>query len=321
MDIIREARSIFDVEISALERSKAFIDASFVEAVQLIHECRGTVIIIGVGKSGIIAKKIAATMSSTGTRCFFMHPAEGLHGDLGIVTKDDIVFTISKSGKSEEVLRIMPSLKKIGVKVISMLGDVNSPLAQKSDVVINAKVEKEACPHNLAPTASTTLSLVLGDAIAVILLKMKDFTPEDFALFHPGGSLGKRLTLDVKDLMHTGEENSVLPDDSSMEAVLIEMTRKALGAVSLTNAEGKLSGVITDGDLRRALQKFKDLPSRKASEVMTKKPVSCPEDAKAYKALVTMEEGKSQINVLPVVDNEYRPVGMIRLHDLVKAGL
>jgi len=321
MDVIREAKNIFDIEVMALRRVQNLIDDNFVRAVRIIHECRGKVIITGVGKSGLIAKKIAATMSSTGTSCFFLHPAEGLHGDLGIVNKDDIVFTISKSGKSEEILGIMPSMRKIGVKIISMLGNIDSPIAKRSDIVIDASVEKEACPHDLAPTASTTAALVLGDAISVVLLKMKNFTPEDFALLHPGGSLGKRLTLDVGDLMHSGIENPVLSEEVSMDDVLIEMTGKTLGAVSLVDGSGKLSGIITDGDLRRALQKFPDIISRKAREVMTAAPIVSRKETKAWEALKIMEERKSQIAILPVVDDENKPIGAIRLHDLVKIGL
>jgi len=321
MDILEEAREIIDIETSALHKLHDMLDEGFVDAVNLIHECKGNLIITGVGKSGIIAKKIAATMSSTGTRCFFLHPAEGLHGDLGIVGKDDVVFTISKSGKSEEILGIIPSLHTMGVKIISMLGDVHSPIAKKSDIVINASVEKEACPHNLAPTASTTVALVLGDAISVVLLKMKNFTPDDFALLHPGGSLGKRLTLLVRDIMHSGDENPVLSETTSMENVLIEMTGKALGSVSLVDGDGKLSGIITDGDLRRGLQHFPDLLLRKASEIMTVDPIVSHEGTKACKALSKMEERKSQIAVLPVVNDRHEPIGTIRIHDLIKAGL
>jgi arabinose-5-phosphate isomerase len=321
MNILEEARRVLDIEIASLIRTKELLDESFERAVRLISRCRGKVIITGMGKSGLIGRKIAATLSSTGTLSVFMHPAEGMHGDLGIVTRDDVIIAISKGGESEELLGILPSVRRIGAKIIAFAGDRNSSLAKAADIVIDASVEKEACPINLAPTASTTVALVLGDALAAVLLKLRGFQPTDFALYHPGGKLGKQLLLRVRDLMHSGEENPVAYEDTPIKELLIEMTSKAMGGVNIVDKEHKLKGIITDGDLRRAIQRHENLLGLRARDIMTKNPIKVTGDTMAIQALELMENRPSQIMVLSVVEEDNRVVGILRLHDLVRAGL
>lgn len=321
MDILKEAKNVLDIEIDSLTRTKELLDEGFVQAVELIYRCKGKVIITGMGKSGLIGRKIAATLSSTGTLSVFLHPAEGMHGDLGIVSPSDVIIAISKGGESEEILGIMPSVRKIGAKIISLVGDKDSALAKASDIVIDASVEKEACPINLAPTASTTVVLVLGDALAAVLLKLRGFKADDFALYHPGGKLGKQLLLKVKDLMHKGEENAVAHEDTSIKDVLIEMTSKAMGGVNIIDRERKLVGIITDGDLRRALQSHDNILELRAEDIMTKNPTRVTSEDMAICALELMENRPSQIMVLPVVDEDNCVVGILRLHDLVRTGL
>ncbi len=319
--VLEEAKTFLDIEIDAIRRVKDLLDENFEKAVNLLYNCKGKVVVTGMGKSGIVSKKIAATMSSTGTLAVFLHPAEGIHGDLGIVTANDVVLALSKSGETEEILTLLPSIKEIGAKVISLVGNINSTLARESDVVINANVEREACPLNLVPTASTTVALVLGDALAISLLKKRGFKPQDFAVYHPGGILGKRLLLKVKDLMHTGDENPILREDTNMSDVIVTLTEKKMGGVSIVDNRGCLQGIITDGDLRRSLKHKERLFSLKAKDIMTKNPVVTVPETKAVEALELMENRPSQIMVLPVVDNEKRVVGILRLHDIVKAGL
>jgi arabinose-5-phosphate isomerase len=321
MNILQEARRVLEIEIASLVRTKELLNEGFEQAVNLIYRCRGKVIITGMGKSGLIGRKIAATLSSTGTLSVFMHPAEGMHGDLGIVTADDVIIALSKGGESDELLGILPSVKKIGAKVISFVGNKNSSLARASDIVIDASVEKEACPINLAPTASTTVTLVLGDALAAVLLKLRGFQPTDFALYHPGGKLGKQLLLRVSDLMHSGEQNPLAYEDTPVSEVLIEMTSKAMGGVNIVDKDHRLVGIITDGDLRRALQRHDKLLMLSAKDIMTKNPVKVTGDVMAVEALALMENRPSQIMVLPVVEKDNRVVGILRLHDLVRVGL
>ncbi len=321
MNILEEAGRVLEIERDAITRTKDLLDDGFVQAVDLIYHSRGKVIITGMGKSGLIGRKIAATLSSTGTLSVFLHPGEGMHGDLGIVGADDVIIAISKGGESEEILGILPSIKRIGAKVISLVGDKDSSLAKASDIVIDASVEKEACPINLAPTASTTVVLVLGDALAALLVKLRGFKPNDFALYHPGGQLGKQLLLKVKDIMHAGQESPVAFEDTPIRDALIEMTSKSMGGVNIINREHKLVGIITDGDLRRAIQQHENLLELQAKDVMTKNPIRVTGEVMAIGALELMENRPSQIMVLPVVDEASKVVGILRLHDLVRAGL
>lgn len=319
--IIKEAKFFLDVEIDAIRRVKDLLDENFEKAVNLLYDCKGKVVVTGMGKSGIISKKIAATMSSTGTLAVFLHPAEGIHGDLGIVTANDVVLALSKSGETEEILTLLPSIKEIGAKIISLVGNIHSTLARESNVVIDASVEREACPLNLVPTASTTVTMVLGDALATSLIKKRGFKSQDFAVYHPGGILGKRLLLKVKDLMHTGDENPILHEDTNMSDVIVTLTEKKMGGVNIVDTCGHLQGIITDGDLRRSLKHKERLFSLKAKDIMTKNPVVTSPEAKAVEALELMENRPSQIMVLPVIDTEKKVVGILRLHDIVRAGL
>ncbi|MDY6863690.1 MAG: KpsF/GutQ family sugar-phosphate isomerase, partial [Thermodesulfobacteriota bacterium] len=298
------------------------IDKEFSMAVDLIYECNGKVVLLGIGKSGLICKKIAATLASTGTPAFFLHPAEGVHGDLGMVTKDDIIICVSNSGETEEIITLIPILRRLGLKLIVMTGKKSSTLAKNGDVILDISVEEEACPWDLVPTASTTVTLVMGDALAVALLKKKDFKRDDFALLHPGGTLGKKLILNVSDLMHTGDEIPLVKKDTLMKFALLEMTSKRLGVTGVCEENGNLAGVITDGDLRRALEKFdQQLINKEACKVMTENPKTINRKELAVKALNIMEH--FSITSLFVLDKEMekRPVGIIHLHDLLKAGV
>jgi arabinose-5-phosphate isomerase len=276
----------------------------------------------GIGKSGIIAQKIAATMASTGTLAVYMHPTEGLHGDLGIIQRQDVVIALGKSGESEELVSLIPVVRKIGARLVAVVGDPESALARHADAVIDASVEKEACHLNLAPTSSTTVALAIGDALAVVLSELRGFDEEDFALFHPGGTLGKRLVLKVSDLMHAGRHNPVVRENTPIDKILMEMTREAMGAVNVVGPRCRLSGIITDGDLRRALQQHqRHIFQLRARDIMTRRPVTVRPASFAYEALQLMEARKRQIKELPVVDGRGRAVGLVRLHDLVRAGL
>lgn len=319
--LLRSARNTLDIEIAALQRFRERFGDEFARAVELLYHCRGKVVITGMGKSGLIAQKIAATMCSLGTLAVFLHPAEGMHGDLGMVSPQDVVIALSKSGVSDEIVGMYPVLKRIGTPIIAIVGDSRSYMARHSEVVIDAAVEREACHINLAPTASTTLALVIGDMLAVALSEAKGYTPADFALVHPAGRLGKRLLLKVSDVMHGGAELPSCQVSSPMRELLVEMTSKGLGCVVLTDAEGRLVGFMTDGDLRRGLQRHPDLLAMEPSALMTRAPKTVPADSLAYDALVLMEQGERQISQLPVVDSEGRPLGVVRVHDLVRAGL
>jgi len=319
--LIETAKEVIQIELAAVEELLKRLDSSFEAACKIFYECKGKVIVTGIGKSGIIGQKIAATLASTGTPAFFMHPAEGLHGDLGVISKKDVVLAISNSGASEEVVKLLPIFKRLGVKIVVMTGKKRSVLAKAGDVVLDISVKKEACPFNLAPTASTTVTLVLGDAIAVALIKMRGFKEEDFALRHPGGSLGKRLLLKVSDLMHSGEEIPLVKDDVLMKDALFEITSKKLGCTGVLDRFGRLTGVITDGDLRRALAKYNDVLTKTASEVMTLNPKWITKDDLAAKALQVMET--FSITSLFVFDSDKKEnlVGIIHLHDILKAGI
>jgi len=321
IDLLEVAREVIRIEMDAISDLEKRLDDSFIKACEILYNCKGKVVVTGIGKSGIIGQKIASTLASTGTPAFFMHPAEGMHGDLGVLSRNDVVIAISSSGQSEEILKILPIIKRFGVKLIVMTGKKRSALAKAGDVVLDISVKKEACPLNLAPTASTTVTLVLGDALAVALIKLRGFSENDFAIRHPGGSLGRRLLLKVSDLMHEGENIPLVHEITSMRDVIYEITSKKLGVTGVISDNGELIGVITDGDLRRALEKFEDLLNRKAYEIMTKNPKWILKDELAAKALETME--RYSITSLFVFDKDSnrKPVGIIHLHDLLKAGV
>lgn len=295
------------------------IDGQFSGALNIILNCKGRVVVTGMGKSGHIARKIAATLASTGTPAFFLHPGEASHGDLGMITQEDVVIALSNSGESAEVTTILPLIKRRGAKLIGMSGNPVSTLACESDAHLNAAVEKEACPHNLAPTASTTAALALGDALAVALLDARGFTPEDFARTHPGGSLGRRLLVHVRDVMHAGAKLPVVGSSASLKDALLEMTRKGLGMTAIVDDDGGLEGVFTDGDLRRALEKSVDVHSARIVEMMTQNPKTIGPDQLAVEAVERMQELK--INGLLVVDQDKKLVGALNMHDLLKAGV
>jgi arabinose-5-phosphate isomerase len=318
-DVIEIGKRVIRIEANAVAELEDRIDENFAEVVDLILGSTGRVVITGVGKSGIIAKKIVATMNSTGTPALYLHPADAVHGDLGVVRKEDVVICISKSGDTVEVLRLIPIFKRIGVPVISMVGNLNSQLARLSDYVLNVSVKEEACPYNLAPTASTTATLAMGDALAIALLEKRNFTVENFALFHPGGNLGKRLLLKVEELMVSGKDVPIVRTSTPMKETIIEMTSKRLGATCVVDDNGKLVGIITDGDLRRLLQRTENVFGLTAGEVMTRNPKTIKKNALAVVALQEMEH--YNITQLVVIDDERFPIGMIHIHDLVKAGL
>lgn len=298
------------------------LDSGFEEAVHLIENSRGRVVLTGMGKSGHIARKIAATMASTGTPAFFLHPAEGIHGDLGMVTADDVVVAYSNSGETAEVLNILPSLKRIGAKLIAVVGRTESTLARNADAVLNAGVAKEADSLGLAPTSSTTAALALGDALAVTLMERNHFTADNFAVFHPGGALGKKLLLTVEMVMHKGEENPCIGEDSSVKDALFVMTDKGLGAVSVLDRDGKLVGLLTDGDVRRGLNQGEDFLSLPVSKAMTVHPQVISADRLAAESLHIMENHKPHpITVLPVTDRDGRAIGMVHITDLLKQGV
>jgi arabinose-5-phosphate isomerase len=319
--IIKRAKQVLKIEAKAIEQLVGRINEQFVQAVELLLACEGKVIVTGIGKSGIIGQKIAATLASTGTPAFFLHSTEGIHGDLGMLEKKDIVIAISNSGETDELSQILPLIKRFGNKLIALTGKDNSTLARAGDVVLDVSVEEEACPLGLAPTASTTATLAMGDALAVALLEKRGFKKEDFAIRHPGGKLGKRLLLRVRDLMHVGDELPMVYEETLMKGALMEITSKRLGVTGVMNKRHELVGVITDGDLRRALERYIDLLERTAGEVMTKNPKWIEADTLAAEAVQRMEE--HAITSLFVFDpaGERTPRGIIHLHDLLKAGV
>ncbi len=320
---IEQAKRVLKIEADAVAGLIDRIDERFERAVEMIMNCKGRVVVTGMGKSGLIGKKIAATLASTGTPALFLHPAEGIHGDLGMVTRGDTVIAISNSGETEELSRMLPSLKRIGIKIISLTGNVESTLAKNSDVVIDVGVKEEACPLGLAPTASTTAVLAMGDALAVVLLDKRGFKEEDFACFHPGGTLGKRLFLRVKDIMHTGNAVPAVSEETMIKDAIYEISSKKMGITSVLHADGRLVGVISDGDLRRWMEKTEkageNLLAKKAKDIMTKKPKMISQEALAGEAVAVME--KHSITCLIVADADGKPEGVIHLHDLLKAGV
>ena len=320
--MIEQARQVLRMEAAAIEALIPRIDEQFVLAAQLILETKGRLIVTGMGKPGHVGQKITATMLSTGTPSFFLHPAEGIHGDLGMVTEDDIVLAISNSGETSEVINILPSIRRIGAKIIAICGNAQSTLAQNADVVLDASVEQEACPLGLAPTTSTTAELALGDALAVVLMSARKFTANDFAVFHPGGALGRKLLMKVANVMHGEEENPTVNLAKSVKEALFVITDKGLGATSVVDAEGKLVGLITDGDIRRGLEKGLDFLTHNVGELMTKQPQTITAEKLAAEALRMMEQHRPKpITVLPVVDKDGRSVGLVHVTDLLRQGI
>lgn len=320
--MLEQARQVLRMEAEAVLEQVERIDEHFKAAVEMIMACPGRTVITGMGKSGIIGRKMAATLASTGTPSFYLHPAEGIHGDLGMVTEGDVVIALSNSGETGEVLHILPSLRRIGAKLIAMVGNPNSTLAKNSDIVLNVGVTKEACPLGLAPTSSTTAALAYGDALALALLSKRKFTASQFAVFHPGGSLGRKLLLTVEDIMHSGTENPLVKADISVQDALFVITDKGLGAVSVVDDDNKMLGVLTDGDIRRGLSKGVDFLKRPVTELMTASPKTITKEKLAAQALHIMESNRPKpITVLPVVDAENHVIGLLHMTDLVRQGV
>ncbi len=309
------------LEADAIEQSAKRLEKSVVErTIEILENCKGNVIVTGIGKSGIIAQKIAQTLTSTGTVAIFVHPSDALHGSLGIITKGDVVIAVSNSGETDEILLLLPTLKARTICIISIVGSPSSTLARQSDVILDSSVDQEACPLNLAPTTSTTVALALGDAIAMTLMEAKGLTAEDFAANHPAGRLGKRLTLKVSNLMH--DSPNIAPDDGWLEVVKA-ISKHSLGAVNVIDEHDKLVGIITEGDLRRTIEKTeaKNLENLTAAQMMTRRPTTVAPEMLAFDALKLMENRPMQISVLPVIDEQGSCVGLIRLHDIVRSGL
>ncbi len=319
MDSIERGKQVIKIEADAVASLATRIDKNFSKAVDLIYSCTGRVIVTGMGKSGIVARKIVATMNSTGTASIFLHPSDAVHGDVGMVRKDDVVICLSKSGDTEEIRELLPLFKRLGVKIISAVGNANSHLAKQSDIVLDVSVKEEACPHDLAPTASTTAMLAMGDALAMSLLQKRNFTEEDFAMFHPGGNLGKRLLLKVDEIMISGSAIPKVKESVPLADAIMEMTTKRLGATCVVDGNNMLRGIITDGDLRRLLQRTTNVANLTAAEAMTRNPKTIRSEMLAALALDEMEN--FNITQLIVVNGNHQPVGMVHLHDLVKAGL
>jgi arabinose-5-phosphate isomerase len=319
--ILKEAKRVIRVEAEALLTLADSLDGEFTRGVELILSSQGRVVVTGMGKSGIICQKIASTLASTGTPAFFLHPAEGIHGDLGMIMRGDVVIAVSNSGETEEVVRILPVIKRLGAKLIAMSGNRVSTLARTADVFLDIAVKEEACPLGLAPTASTTATLAMGDALAVALLVERGFKAEDFALFHPGGALGKKLLLRVEDLMHTGDAIPLVSGETLMREALFVITSRGLGIAGVVDSGGALDGVITDGDLRRSLERGVDILNTTAGELMTRNPKRITSLELAAKALQLMEEYSITSLFVFSDGDEEKPVGIIHLHDLLRAGL
>jgi arabinose-5-phosphate isomerase len=311
------AKEVLEIEAAAIAALAVRLDASFLAAVSLLLGCRGRVVVSGIGKSGHVARKIASTMASTGTPAFFVHPAEASHGDLGMITRDDAMVALSYSGESEELLTIIPLIKRQGAKLVAMTGNPASTLAREADVHLDTHVDKEACPLNLAPTASTTAALAMGDALAIALLDARGFGKEDFARSHPGGSLGRRLLTHVRDVMRTGDEVPSVPDTASLLETVLEISRKRMGMTAVVDGRGRVVGLFTDGDLRRSLERGVDLRAATVEAVMTRSPRTIRPEALAVEAVEIMERTKS--TQLPVVDADARLIGALNIHDLFRA--
>lgn len=319
-DIVKRARDVLSVESRGILSVMNRLDESFARAVELLRRCRGKVVVTGLGKSGLICRKIAATLASTGTPSFFLHAGDGVHGDLGMVMKGDVILAVSNSGETEEILKLIPHFKIHGLKMIAMTGNPESTLAKAADLVLDVGVKEEACPLGLAPTASTTAALAMGDALAVVLLEQNGFKEKDFASRHPGGILGRKLLLRVEDLMHRGDQVPLVHEETSMKDALFEITSKRLGITGVVDSKGQLVGVITDGDLRRGLEREGNIFQLKARDLMTRNPKAIPGDSLAAEAVTVMEQ--YPITSLFVLEKKNQiPLGVIHLHDLLKAGI
>ena len=318
-EIIENGKRVVSIEAEAINGLLNSINIDFASAVQTILDCKGRVVLTGMGKSGLIARKIVATLNSTGTAAIYLHPTDALHGDLGMVRKEDVVIVISKSGNTEEISNLIPMLKRLKVKLICMSGDRESWLAKMCDIFLSIDVKEEACPHDLAPTSSTTATLVLGDALSVVLLQLRGFTVEDFANLHPGGSLGKRLSLEIKEIMITGEKIPIVKEDSFIKEVILEISSKRLGTSCVVDKQGILTGIITDGDLRRLLEKTLDIQNIVAKDIMSSNPKVMKQNILASFALQQMENFK--ITTLVITDDDKHPIGIVHLHDLINLGL
>ena len=320
--IKEKAKETLQIETDALQKLTARIDDEFEAAARAILGCKGRVIVSGIGKSGHVGQKIAASLASTGTPSFFMHPAEAFHGDLGMVTQNDIVLAISNSGETNEMINILPVIRRIGAKIIALCGRRDSTLGKNADFFIDAGVEKEACPLGLAPTASTTAALAMGDALAMALLAARNFTEQDFAVFHPGGSLGRKLLLTVENVMRSGEDNPIIKAGRTAKEALFVMTATGVGATSVVDTDGKFIGLVTDGDVRRCLAKGPEFLNEPVEHFMTKNPETIAKDKLAASALSLMEKHQPRpITVLPVVDEQGMPLGIVHLTDLLRQGV
>jgi len=318
-EIINKGKEVIKIEAEAVAKLIDSVNDEFVKAVDVIYNSGGRVVLTGMGKSGLIARKIVATLNSTGTAAIYMHPTDALHGDLGMVRSEDVVIIVSKSGSTEELTKLHLMFRRLGVKIIAMTGNADSQLVKESDIFLNISVKEEACPHDLTPTSSTTAALVMGDALAVALLEKKGFTAEDFALLHPGGSLGKRLSLKIEEIMIKGDGIPSVKEDANLKDIIFEMTSKRLGTTCVVNSEGKLTGIITDGDLRRLLEKTMDVKDLRAADIMTRNPKTTKKVYLASFALQHMENHK--ITSLIIVEDDKTPVGILHLHDLINIGL
>jgi len=318
-DILKIGKKVIRIEAEAVAGLEENLNSEFTHAVEVIFNSNGRVVLTGMGKSGLIARKIVATLNSTGTAAIYLHPTDALHGDLGMVRKEDVVIIISKSGATEEIEKLLPLFKRMGVKLIAMSANPDSVLVRDSDIFLNIAVKEEACPHDLAPTSSTTATLVMGDALSVALLEKRGFTAEDFAMLHPGGSLGKRLSLKIEEIMIKGNGIPVVTENASMKDIILEMTSKRLGATCVVDKNGILKGMITDGDLRRLLEKTMDIKDVTAGDFMSKNPKVIQKDYLASFALQQMENYK--ITSLVVVDSSNKPIGILHLHELINLGL
>lgn len=328
VDLLKTARSVISIEAEEIARLESRLGEEFIEAVETIVSCverGGKVIVTGVGKSGLAGAKLAATMNSTGTSSFFMHPVEAVHGDLGMIRARDVVIAISKSGSSEELAALLPTFRRLGTKIISLTGSVRSELADESDVVLDVSVTQEACPLGLAPTASTACAIAMGDALAVAVFVVRGLRPEDFAFHHPGGSLGKRLLLKVKDIMHSGEEVPLVEENATMQDALVEIVEKKLGVTGVVDSGGRLVGIITDGDIKRILVGHPEVPDIrdiKVGSVMTPSPRTIDQDALVASAIQRMEADPGRlITSLMIVDDNNLPVGIIHMHDCLRTGI
>ena len=317
--ILESAKEVLDIEAKSILRLKENIGEEFDRAIDILYNCKGRVIVTGMGKSGLIGKKIAATMSSTGTPAYFLHPAESTHGDSGVITRNDVIIAISNSGETQELMNLLPLIKRFGCPMIGMTGNINSTLGKTSEVVLDISVEKEADTLGKAPTASTTATLAMGDALAVCLMEKKGFTKEDFLMFHPSGKLGKGLTYKVKDLMITGEKMPLVSEHESFQDVIKTISDYKLGMAMILDTNKQLAGVLTDGDIRRTVIKYPNTSNLSVKEVMTKNPKRITQDSYAASAINLME--KYSITALAVVDEQNYPIGVIHVHDLLRAGV